>query len=57
MALTISKQRIMKLAEMMFFDLNDEDKSLWFQLLKSVEVKFAGIWHTHKNKRFEEIYK
>ena len=56
-ALTISKERIMKLAEMMFFDLSEDDKLLCFQLLKGVEVKFAGIWQTHKNKGFEDIYK
>lgn len=55
--LKVSKERIMKLAEMMFFDLSEDDKLLCFQLLKSVEVKFAGIWQTHKNKGFEEIYK
>ncbi|MDB5087523.1 MAG: hypothetical protein JWR09_1517 [Mucilaginibacter sp.] len=55
--LTISKERIMKLAEMMFFDLSEDDKLLCFQLLKSVELKFAGIWQTHKSKSFEDIYK
>jgi len=35
----------------------EDDKLLCFQLLKGVEVKFAGIWQTHKNKGFEDIYK
>ena len=55
--LIVTKERIMKLAEMMFFDLSEDDKLLCFQLLKTVEAKFAGIWQTHKNKDFGEIYK
>jgi DNA-binding MarR family transcriptional regulator len=54
--LTASKERVMKLAEMMFFDLSDDHKLLCFQLLKSVEEKFAGNLQIHKNKKFEDIY-
>jgi DNA-binding MarR family transcriptional regulator len=52
-----SKERVMKLAQMMLFDLSDDDKLLCFQLLKGVERKFAGLWLNHKGKSFDEINK
>lgn len=41
---------------MLFHHVSEDDKRLCFQLLKSVDTKFAGLWQSHKGKSFEEIY-
>jgi DNA-binding MarR family transcriptional regulator len=51
-----SRKRVSQLATMMFHDVSVDDKRLCFQLLKSVDTKFAGSWQSHKGKSFEEIY-
>jgi len=55
--LVTCRKRMSQLAEIMFHDLNEDDKMLCFQLLKGVETKFAGIWQSHKGKAFDDIYK
>ena len=56
-ALALCRKRIGQLAEVMFHDISDDDKRLCFELLKSVEAKFTGLWQAHKGKKFEDIYK
>ncbi len=55
--MTICRKRVIQLAEMMLYDLSEDDKLLCFQLLQSIETKFTGIWQSHKGKNFEDIYK
>lgn len=43
--------------EMMLKDMSTDDINLCVQLLKGIEIKFAGLWQQHKGKDFEEIYK
>jgi DNA-binding MarR family transcriptional regulator len=49
--------KIGKLAKMMLSDLDDEDKQLCIQLLKSTEDKFGALLPKQRNKSFDEIYK
>ncbi|MES2130812.1 MAG: winged helix DNA-binding protein [Bacteroidota bacterium] len=49
-------ERIIKNATMLMHDLNEDDKELSIQLLKSVEMKFSALWLQHKGKEFDEIY-
>lgn len=55
--LVTCRKRMSQLAEIMFHDVNEDDKKLCIQLLKGVETKFSGIWQSHKGKEFEDIYK
>jgi len=55
-ALEKAHSRVKELAEMMFHELNEDDKKLCIQLLKGVEEKFTAIWQGHKGKAFAEVY-
>jgi DNA-binding MarR family transcriptional regulator len=48
--------KVNQLAEMMLADLNDDDKKLCIQLLKSIDTKFSTTWQGHKGKEFSAIY-
>jgi DNA-binding MarR family transcriptional regulator len=48
--------RMGKLARMMLRELDDEDKQLCIQLLKSTEAKFSVLLPKQKNKKFDDIY-
>lgn len=48
--------RMGKLARMMLKELDDEDKQLCIQLLKSTEAKFSVLLPKQKNKKFDDIY-
>jgi DNA-binding MarR family transcriptional regulator len=52
-----STPRVAKLAKMMLNDLDDEDKLLCIQLLKSTEAKFSALLSKQRSKGFDEIYK
>jgi len=49
-------ERIVKNARMLLHDLEDDDKKLCIQILKSVEVKFSRLWPEHKSRQFPEVY-
>lgn len=49
-------ERIVKNARMLLHDLEDDDKKLCIQILKSVEVKFSRLWPEHKGRQFPEVY-
>ncbi len=49
-------ERIVRNARMLLHDLEDDDKKLCIQILKSVEVKFSRLWPEHKGKQFPEVY-
>jgi len=49
--------RVLKLARMMLYEMTEDDKQLCIQLLKHVEIKFAGLIQKHKGETFEDIYK
>jgi DNA-binding MarR family transcriptional regulator len=49
-------ERIIKNAGMLMHDLNDDDKELSIQLLKSIEIKFSALWQQHRGKEFEDVY-
>jgi DNA-binding MarR family transcriptional regulator len=55
-ALSTCRVRMLKLAEMEFFDLSNDEKKICFQLLSSVDAKFSSLWQSHKGKEFEEVY-
>ena len=40
----------------MLKELDDEDKQLCIQLLKSTEAKFSVLLPKQKNKKFDDIY-
>jgi len=48
--------RIVKNARMIMHDLEEDDKKLCIQILKSVEVKFSRLWPEHKGREFTAIY-
>jgi len=49
--------KLRKTHEMMYYDLSEEDVKLCIQLLQGIEIKFSKLWHIHKGKSFNEIYK
>lgn len=49
--------KLRRIHEMMYYDLSEEDIKLCIQLLQGVEIKYSKLWHTHKGKSFDEIYK
>jgi DNA-binding MarR family transcriptional regulator len=53
----VCKEKILKNATMLMYDLADDDKELCIQILKNIEIKFSALLQKHKGKRFEEIYK
>ena len=55
-ALDRSRNQIRKVAEMLLFDMEDDDKELCVKLLKNVEQKFSALFHEHKGKKFDDIY-
>jgi len=48
--------RIVANARMIMHDIEEDDKKLCIQILKSVEVKFSRLWPEHKGKTFQEIH-
>jgi len=55
--LVVCRKRMSQLADLMLHDVQDDDKRLCFQLLRSVETKFEGLWQSHKGQPFDDIYK
>ncbi len=55
-ALERSKVQIAKVAEMLLFEMEQDDKQLCVKLLKQVEQKFSALFQEHKGKKFDEIY-
>ena len=55
-ALERSRVQIGKVAEMMLFDMEQDDKELCVKLLKNVEKKFSRLFQEHKGKKFDDIY-
>ena len=49
--------KLRRIHEMMYYDLSEDDIKLCIQLLQGVEIKFSKLWHTHKGKKFDAIYK
>jgi DNA-binding MarR family transcriptional regulator len=49
--------RFSRVPEILFRDMSDEDLRLCIQLLKSVEIKFSGLWQQDRNRSLEEIMK
>jgi len=45
-----------RVTEMFFMEMSVQDMELCVQLLKNVEIKFAGLWQQHKGKPFGQIY-
>jgi DNA-binding MarR family transcriptional regulator len=56
LALKRSRVQIAKVAEMLLFDMEQDDKQLCVKLLKGVEQKFSALFQEHKGKNFEAIY-
>lgn len=50
------RNKMERLAEMMLYDMTEDDKLLCIQLLKRVEIKFSGLWIQQKRESFEEAY-
>jgi DNA-binding MarR family transcriptional regulator len=48
--------RIVANARMIMHDLEEDDKKLCIQILKSVEMKFSKLWPEHKGKPFQEVH-
>jgi len=55
-ALERGRIQIGKVAEMLLFDMDQDDKQLCVKLLKNVEQKFSALFQEHKAKKFEDIY-
>jgi DNA-binding MarR family transcriptional regulator len=55
-ALEHSRLQIGKVAKMLLFDMEQDDKELCIRLLKNVEQKFSALFHEHKGKKFDDIY-
>jgi DNA-binding MarR family transcriptional regulator len=55
-ALERSRVQIAKVAEMLLFDMEQDDKQLCVKLLKNVEQKFSALFQEHKGKKFDYIY-
>lgn len=51
------KDQIQRNAHMILKDMSQDDKLLCIQLLRNVEIKFSGLWPTHKNSTFDEVFK
>jgi DNA-binding MarR family transcriptional regulator len=49
-------ERLIKCAGMMLRDMNEDDVRLCTQLLKNIEIKFAGLWQQHRAGSFDELY-
>lgn len=50
------KKRIVKVAEMMMLDVEEDDQKLCIKLLKGVEQKFSAMLQHHKGTRFDKVY-
>ncbi len=55
-ALECSRMQIGKVAKMLLFDMEQDDKELCVKLLKNVEQKFSALFQEHKGEKFEDIY-
>lgn len=55
-ALERSRIQIGKVAEMLLFDMEQDDKELCVKLLKNVEQRFSALFQEHKGKKFDDIY-
>jgi DNA-binding MarR family transcriptional regulator len=49
-------EKFSKIPEMLFMDMPKDDIELCVQLLKSIDIKFSGLWQQHKGKSFDLIY-
>ncbi len=47
----------LKVSEMFFQEMAENDIKLCIQLLKNIEIRFSSLWQQHKGKSFKEIYK
>ena len=56
-ALERSRIQIGKVAHMLLFDMEQDDKQLCVKLLKNVEQKFSALFQEHKGKNFDDIYR
>jgi hypothetical protein len=41
---------------MLLHGLEDDDKKLYIQILRNVEIKFSRLWPEQKSKQFPEVY-
>lgn len=55
--MSVCIHRVLRLAKMMLYEMTEDDKQLCIQLLKHVEIKFAGLVQQHKGETFDDIYK
>lgn len=55
--LDVAKDQVLKVAQMMVQDLNDEEKRLCMELLDPINRRYSGLYQKQKNKSFEEIFK
>ena len=55
-ALERGRIQIGKVAEMLLFNMDRDDKQLCVKLLKNVEQKFSALFQEHKGKKFDDIY-
>jgi DNA-binding MarR family transcriptional regulator len=55
-ALEAGRIQVRKVAEMLLWEMPEDDKQLCVKLLKGVEQKFSAFFQWHKGKKFDEIY-
>jgi DNA-binding MarR family transcriptional regulator len=46
-----------KISRIIFNDIPPEDIDLCILLLRDIEIKFSGLWHSHKGKNIDDIFK
>jgi DNA-binding MarR family transcriptional regulator len=56
-AIVKSKEKVMRMVEMITQSMPSDDQKLCIQLLKGLEIKLSERWQTDKSKSFEELYK
>lgn len=49
-------ERLGKVCDLFFQDIDEEDLKLCVQLTKNLEIKFSNLWQLHKGKVFEDLY-
>ncbi|NCD69112.1 MarR family winged helix-turn-helix transcriptional regulator [Mucilaginibacter agri] len=55
--LDVAKDQVLKVAQMMVQDLNDDEKHLCMELLDPINRRYSGLYQKQKNKSFDEIFK
>gem|GEM_PF-195824 len=50
-------QKIVRVANLLTYDMSEDDKKLCIQLLKHIDIKFSAVVHKHKGRKFDDVYR